>query len=142
MSKFLVLGVLTFMAFGVNAQSRDAWVRKCQAEGPDLSNSNGYRVCTEFYVMELEKQQNNLVAEVVARLVRESDEQGEPLLAQEHFVKSQEFWRSYVEGHCQVEQALFSDDSPVGDAIPACSAEAFEARNEQLRRLLRGKSEH
>lgn len=141
MSKFLVLGVLTFIALGVNAQSRDAWIRKCQAEGPDLSNSNGYRVCTEFYVMELEKRQNKLVAEVVAELARKAEEQGEPPLAQERFLKSQELWRSFVEDHCQVEQALFSDDSPVGDAIPACGGEAFEARNEQLRRLLRGKYE-
>lgn len=141
MSKFLLLGVLTFIAWGVNAQSRDAWIRNCQAEGPDLSNSNGYRVCTEFYVMELEKQQNKLVEEVVARLVREADEQGEPPLAQEHFAQSQELWRSFVADHCHVEQALFSDVSPVGDAIPACHAEAFEARNGQLKRLLRRKYE-
>ena len=139
MSKFPVFVALTFIASIANAQSRDAWIRECQAEGPDLSNSNGYRVCTELYVMELEKRQSNLVAQVGAKLAREAERQGEAPLAQEHFFKSQELWRSFVGDHCQVEQALFSDDSPVGDAIPACTAEALEQRNEQLERLLRRK---
>jgi hypothetical protein len=111
-------------------------MRKCQAEDPELSNSNGFRVCTELYVVHLEKQQGKLLAQLSGQLGLGAGENPVEPPGREHFVKSQELWRKYVEEHCRVVQAVAGNDGPVGDAFPSCAADAFEARNDQLVQLL------
>lgn len=137
MKKILATVAATLVAIGANAHPRDAWIRKCQAEDPGLANSNGYRVCTELYVVELEKQQRRLVAQLLGRLGRDAGGHAADPAGREHLVKAQELWRNYAEEHCRVVQAVSGGDGPVGDAFPSCSADAFETRNQQLTRLLK-----
>lgn len=140
MSKILAVVALAFVAGGAEAQSGDAWIRSCQAQDSELSNSNGYRVCTELYVVELDKRQKELVADVLGMLGRDTDED-DASLAREHFLRSQELWRGYAEEHCRTAQVMFGAGNPSGDTIPSCSAGEFEARNKQLSRMLQGEYE-
>lgn len=141
MPRLLATILLALLSTVAHAQSRDAWIRRCQGQDPDLANSNGYRVCTELYVVELEHQQKQLVADVIAMFEREKGEDLDPVAAREHFLKSQDLWRGYAQEHCSVAQAMFGAGNPSGDTIPSCSAGEFEARNHQLRRMLRGEYE-
>lgn len=132
-----VLAVVLVMLTGaVGAQSREDWIGKCQSEDAELANSNGYRVCTELYVVELEKQQTALIDQLLARLSRAAEDPPDAAPAIARLGESQQHWRSYVDAHCLVAQALFGPESPVGDAVPSCMADAFEERNRQLGRML------
>lgn len=136
MQRLLATVVATLFAASASAQTRDDWIGKCQAEDSELSNSNGFRVCTELYVVHLEEQQARLLAALLGLLGPGAGANDIEPSGREHFIKSQEMWRTYAEEHCRVLQAVAGDDGPVGDAFPSCSADAFEARNDQLTQLL------
>lgn len=142
MSRLLLAAVLALLAATAGAQSREGWIRACQAEDAELGGSNGYRVCTELYVVELEQRQATLLEQVSARLARAGEGAAGPAPATAQLAQSQQHWRSYVDAHCQVVQAVSGPDSPVGDAIPSCMADAFEQRNRQLERVLRDDQAH
>ena len=137
MKKLVPAIAIALVALAANAQPRDTWVRHCQAKDAELRNSNGYRVCTELYVVELEKKQARLLADILRRLGSGQGDDVDLAPTRERLMDSQKSWRNYVLDHCRVVQAVSGDDGPVGDAFPSCSADAHEARNKQLARLLK-----
>ena len=139
MTKLPITICALLMAATASAQPREAWIRKCQADDAELAGSTGYRVCTELYVMQLERRQKQLLRQVSARLAGAADDEGtDPKAAAAHLARSQQHWRRYVTEHCQAAQAMFGTGHTSGDAIPSCMAGEFELRNRQLGRILRG----
>lgn len=141
MIRLVVALSATFLAATASAQSREAWIRKCQAEDAELSGSTGYRVCTEMYVQHLERRQKVLLRRVSARLSTVTDEGVDGRSAIAHIKKSQVSWRTYVTEHCRAAQDMFGSGHTSGDAIPSCMAGELELRNRQLSRMLQGEYE-
>jgi uncharacterized protein YecT (DUF1311 family) len=123
------------------AQSRDAWLRSCQAKDSELSGSFGYRICTGQYLKFLDRQQVTLLKKLAARFAETADEGIDPAAATRHLQGSQKAWLRYANEQCEIAQSMFGVGNASGDVIPSCMAGEYEARNRQLSRMLGGNYE-
>lgn len=141
LTKLVVALSAASLVTAASAQSRDAWIRKCQAEDGELSGSTGYRVCTEMYVQHLEARQKVLLRKISSRLLSVTDEGVDGRSAIAHLKKSQGSWCTYATEHCWAAQDMFGSRRTSGDGIPSCMAGELEVRNRQLSRILQGEYE-
>lgn len=132
---------LLAVACASEAQTRDAWVRSCQAKDSQLSGSIGYRICTGRFLNFLERQQVVLLKQLVARFAEVKDEGIDPKAAAQHLTESQKAWVRYASQHCEIAQDLFGVGNASGDVVPSCMVREYEARNKQLSRMLEGNYE-
>ncbi len=138
-STLFLLALLVFSS--ANAQSRDAWIRSCQAKDSNSSGSIGYRICTGQYLKVLESQQAALLKKVGIRFAEGMDEGTDSKAAMRHLAESQKSWLRYVHEHCEIAQSMFGVGNASGDVIPGCMVSEYEARNKQLSRMLEGNYE-
>lgn len=99
-----------------NAQTRDAWIRSCQAKDSNSSGSIGYRICMGQYLELLQRQQAALLKKVGIRFAEAPDEGTDSKAATQHFAESQKFWLRYVHEHCEIAQNMFRLGNASGDA--------------------------
>ena len=123
------------------AQTRDVWVRSCQAKDSNLSGSIGYRICTGQFLNLLERQQGALLKKVGIRFAETADEGTDPKAATQRLTESQKFWLRYAHEHCQIAQNMFGVGNASSDVMPSCMVREYEARNKQLSRMLEGNYE-
>ena len=136
------LFLIALLAYGLgNAQSRDAWIRSCQAKESNYSGSIGYRICTGQYLKLLERQQAAILKKVGIRFAEVVDEGTDSKAAVQHLAESQKSWLRYVHEHCEIAQNMFGVGNASGDVIPNCMVSEYEARNKQLSRMLEGNYE-
>lgn len=139
-SSALCLG-LWLLSGASEAQTRDAWVRSCQAKNSELSGSYGYRICTGRFLNLLENQQAALLKKLAARFVEPTDDGADPKAATKHLTESQKAWLRYANEHCEIAQSMFGVGNASGEVMPSCLVEEYEARNKQLSRMLEGRYE-
>ena len=144
MEKIFASALCVFLWFAPSAsqaQTRDAWVRSCQAKDSNLSGSIGYRICTGRFLNFLERQQIELLKKLTSRFAEAADERTDPKAAAEHLTESQKFWLRYANQHCEIAQSMFGIGNASGDVVPSCMVREYEARNKQLSRMLGGNYE-
>ena len=121
-----------------NAQTRNTWIRSCQAKDSNSSGTIGYRICTDQYLKVLERQQVALLKKVGIRLAESVGEGTNSKAAMRHLAESQKSWVRYVHEHCEIAQNMFGVGNASGDVIPGCMVSEYEARNQQLSRMIEG----
>lgn len=129
------------IACASEAQTRDAWVRSCQAKDSQLSGSTGYRICTGRFLNLLERQQAVLLKKLITQFDEVSGEGIDPKAAAQHLTGSQKAWVRYANQHCEIAQDMFGVGNASGDVFPSCMVREYEARNKQLSRMLEGNYE-
>lgn len=132
---------ILLFALTASAETRDGWVRSCQAKDSTLSGPSGHRICTGRYLTHLEKRQAGLLKKIKALFAEPGAEGANPVEAWRQLADSQAHWLRYANAHCQAAQHMFGVGNASGDVIPSCLVGEYESRNKQLARILEGNYE-